>query len=143
MNYYNYNILFLFVVVVVSDFPIVISFSALPATIIQRNHSKKIDGFTNIFAAARASSDDPFDIPEPRWECPVHEDICAETGVTLSRYMMEMVRVNPELEEIESSKYNIYIYIVCVCVCVNLLLLINIIIYFYLSLSIYIASSGM
>ncbi|KAG7364314.1 chloroplast fructose-1,6-bisphosphatase [Nitzschia inconspicua] len=46
--------------------------------------------------------DDPFAIPESRWECPIHEDVCSQTGVTLSRYMMEMVRVNPELEEIES-----------------------------------------
>lgn len=43
-----------------------------------------------------------FVLPEPRWNCPVHQDICAETGVTLSRFMMEMVRANPELEEIES-----------------------------------------
>lgn len=41
-------------------------------------------------------------MPEPRWTCPTHDDVCSETGVTLSRYMMEMVRVNPELEEIES-----------------------------------------
>lgn len=39
---------------------------------------------------------------EPRWNCPVHADICTETGITLSRYMMEMARLNPELEEIES-----------------------------------------
>jgi hypothetical protein len=50
-----------------------------------------------------SANDDPFDIPQPRWECPIHDDVCSETGVTLSRYMMEMVRVNPELEEIESS----------------------------------------
>jgi hypothetical protein len=37
-----------------------------------------------------------------RWHCPVHEDICRQTGVTLSRYMMELARLNPELEPIES-----------------------------------------
>ena len=41
-------------------------------------------------------------IPPPRWNCPVHEDVCLQTGVTLSRYMREMARLNPELEEIES-----------------------------------------
>ena len=51
------------------------------------------------------SDDDLLETPEPRWECPTHEDVCAETGVTLSRYMMEMVRVNPDLEEIESSEW--------------------------------------
>jgi hypothetical protein len=50
------------------------------------------------------SHDDPFAAPVSRWECPSHKDVCSETGVTLSRYMMEMVRANPELEEIESSK---------------------------------------
>ena len=49
--------------------------------------------------------DDLLETPEPRWECPTHEDVCSETGVTLSRYMMEMVRVNPDLEEIESSEW--------------------------------------
>jgi Fructose-1-6-bisphosphatase, N-terminal domain len=33
---------------------------------------------------------------------PVHKNVCAQTGVTLSRYMMEMERLNPELEEVES-----------------------------------------
>jgi fructose-1,6-bisphosphatase I len=52
--------------------------------------------------ATTTSDDELFRMPEPRWNCPVHEDVCAETGVTLSRYMMEVVRANPELEEIES-----------------------------------------
>jgi len=58
---------------------------------------------TNVKVTVNDNSDDTFDIPEPRWVCPPHIDICAETGVTLSRYMKEMVRVNPDLEEIESS----------------------------------------
>lgn len=33
---------------------------------------------------------------------PVHKNVCAQTGVTLSRYMMDMERLNPELEEVES-----------------------------------------
>ena len=42
--------------------------------------------------------------PPARWNCPVleYEDVCSQTGITLSRYMMEMSRINPELEEIES-----------------------------------------
>ena len=44
-----------------------------------------------------------FELPEPRWNCPQHSDVCAQTGVTLSRYMMEISRANPgELEEVES-----------------------------------------
>jgi fructose-1,6-bisphosphatase I len=44
-------------------------------------------------------------IPEPRWACPAREDVCSQTGVTLSRFMMEMIRNNPEspeLQDIES-----------------------------------------
>lgn len=41
-------------------------------------------------------------LPEPRWLCPAHENVCSETGVTLSRYMMEMARWNPELQDVES-----------------------------------------
>jgi fructose-1,6-bisphosphatase I len=37
-----------------------------------------------------------------QWACPRQENICAETGVTLSRYMMEMARENQELAAIES-----------------------------------------
>jgi fructose-1,6-bisphosphatase I len=33
---------------------------------------------------------------------PVHRNVCPQTGVTLSRYMMEMERLNPELSEVES-----------------------------------------
>jgi len=56
---------------------------------------------TNVKVTVNDNSDE-FEIPEPRWVCLSHVDICAETGVTLSRYMKEMVRVNPDLEEIES-----------------------------------------
>lgn len=48
------------------------------------------------------NSDDDFTLPESRWNCPTHENICSETGVTLSRYMMEIARLNPELEDVES-----------------------------------------
>jgi hypothetical protein len=37
-----------------------------------------------------------------RWISPEHCEICSETGLTLSRFMREMARANPELEEIES-----------------------------------------
>ncbi|CAM9261000.1 unnamed protein product [Chrysoparadoxa australica] len=37
-----------------------------------------------------------------RWVCPAFSEVCDETGVTLSRYMMEMARYNPELGEVES-----------------------------------------
>ena len=33
---------------------------------------------------------------------PVFDEICSETGVTLSRYMMELSRQNPELRDLES-----------------------------------------
>lgn len=33
---------------------------------------------------------------------PIHRNVCAQTGVTLSRYMMEMERLNPDLSELES-----------------------------------------
>ena len=33
---------------------------------------------------------------------PVFNEICSETGVTLSRYMMELSRENPELRDLES-----------------------------------------
>ena len=29
---------------------------------------------------------DPFELPDPRWICPLQADVCVETGVTLSRY---------------------------------------------------------
>lgn len=51
--------------------------------------------------APPSSSSDEL-IPDPRWECPVQMDPCDQTGITLSRYILEMVRVNPELAEIES-----------------------------------------
>ena len=37
-----------------------------------------------------------------RWITPEHCEICNQTGLTLSRFMREMARANPELEEIES-----------------------------------------
>jgi fructose-1,6-bisphosphatase I len=33
---------------------------------------------------------------------PVHTNVCSRTGVPLSRYMMEMEKLNPELSEVES-----------------------------------------
>ena len=33
---------------------------------------------------------------------PVFDEICSETGVTLSRYMMELARENPDLRDLES-----------------------------------------
>ena len=41
-------------------------------------------------------------LPTSRWRCPQWNDVCAQTGITLSRYMMEMARLNPELDEVES-----------------------------------------
>jgi Fructose-1-6-bisphosphatase, N-terminal domain len=41
-------------------------------------------------------------IPEPRWRCPQWDNVCSQTGITLSRYMMELTRLNPELAEVES-----------------------------------------
>jgi len=41
-------------------------------------------------------------IPEPRWHCPKDLEICSQTGITLSRFMMETSRMNPELKDIES-----------------------------------------
>ncbi|VEU38781.1 unnamed protein product [Pseudo-nitzschia multistriata] len=56
----------------------------------------------NVVKATIENSDGSFETPPPRWNCPIHEDVCSESGVTLSRYMKEMVRANPDLEEIES-----------------------------------------
>lgn len=53
-------------------------------------------------ASEDMSNPEEFKTPEPRWNCPTHCDVCSETGITLSRYMMEMSRLNEELEEIES-----------------------------------------
>jgi len=39
---------------------------------------------------------------EKKLICPKFNDVCSQTGVTLSRFMMEMARRNPELEEVES-----------------------------------------
>ena len=33
---------------------------------------------------------------------PVFDEICEQTGVTLSRYMMEVARQNPDLRDLES-----------------------------------------
>jgi fructose-1,6-bisphosphatase I len=54
--------------------------------------------------AARLSAKAPpnGDIPEPVWSCPVHDNICEQTGITLSRYILEMARANPELNDVES-----------------------------------------
>jgi Fructose-1-6-bisphosphatase, N-terminal domain len=46
--------------------------------------------------------DDECLIPEPRWKCPQWDNVCSQTGITLSRYMMELTRLNPELAEVES-----------------------------------------
>lgn len=54
-------------------------------------------------AAALNGLDDNGEIElESRWLCPEHNDVCTRTGVTLSRYMLEMERANPELTDIES-----------------------------------------
>lgn len=53
-------------------------------------------------ASNDVTSPEDFKTPEPRWQCPVHNDVCSQTGVTLSRYMMEMTRMNDDLQEIES-----------------------------------------
>jgi hypothetical protein len=50
-----------------------------------------------------AEEDEAFwPLPEPVWVCPQHNNICQQTGVTLSRYMLEMARVNPELGDVEN-----------------------------------------
>lgn len=57
--------------------------------------------------ATNDDDDDYFDLAggrqaEHRWACPSLYNICEQTGITLSRYMLEMARANPELDEIES-----------------------------------------
>jgi len=42
------------------------------------------------------------EMPASRWICPEHDDICSESGITLTRYMMEMAQYNPELSEVAS-----------------------------------------
>jgi fructose-1,6-bisphosphatase I len=43
-------------------------------------------------------------VREDRWTCPstLGSNICGQSGITLSRFMREMARANPELTEIES-----------------------------------------
>ena len=90
-------------------FPLGVDAFAPPSVAVDsRSHGGSIRQYwrsddLNILQATTGSSDDSFEVPSPRWNCPVHEDVCVETGVTLSRYMKEMVRANPDLEEIESS----------------------------------------
>jgi len=48
------------------------------------------------------SVEDDQEMSKPRWICPIQNDVCTRTGVTLSRFMMEMERANPELADIES-----------------------------------------
>ena len=40
--------------------------------------------------------------PEPRVKLPLPPDVCAQTGVTLSRYILEQLRVHPEMQGIDS-----------------------------------------
>jgi hypothetical protein len=76
---------------------------------ISRNNAKfHRSGDFKIPKATTESSETGFEAPSHRWNCPIHDDVCAETGVTLSRYMKEMVRANPELEEIESRTLHCY-----------------------------------
>ena len=44
------------------------------------------------------------DVPPKRntLKKPVHHHVCPQTGITLSRYMMDMEHLNPELREVES-----------------------------------------
>eukprot|EP00532_Pseudo-nitzschia_australis_P001779 CAMPEP_0168185456 /NCGR_PEP_ID=MMETSP0139_2-20121125/13856_1 /TAXON_ID=44445 /ORGANISM="Pseudo-nitzschia australis, Strain 10249 10 AB" /LENGTH=489 /DNA_ID=CAMNT_0008107293 /DNA_START=67 /DNA_END=1536 /DNA_ORIENTATION=- len=89
-------------------FPLGLDAFSPPSVVVDsRNHGGSIKQYwhsddLNVLEATNGSSDDSFELPSPRWNCPVHEDVCVETGVTLSRYMKEMVRANPDLEEIES-----------------------------------------
>lgn len=59
----------------------------------QHNHNNDVDD---------VNDDGAFKMPPRRWKTPVHEDVCAQTGITLSRYMMELSRANPQLKEVES-----------------------------------------
>mmetsp|Transcript_22322 Transcript_22322/g.55311 ORF Transcript_22322/g.55311 Transcript_22322/m.55311 type:complete len:107 (-) Transcript_22322:78-398(-) len=69
--------------------------------IVRENGNFRHSGNSRV--ATAESSETEFEVPQARWNCPTHEDVCSESGVTLSRYMKEMVRANSELEEIESS----------------------------------------
>ena len=42
-------------------------------------------------------------VPEPRWQVAVpHHHVCEQTGVTLSRYILDNIRANPKLQGIDS-----------------------------------------
>ena len=41
-------------------------------------------------------------LPEPRWKVSVPKDVCEQTGVTLSRYILENIQANPEMRGLES-----------------------------------------
>lgn len=54
-------------------------------------------------AQVLTSIDHPPRIPEPRWKVTVpNTDVCEHTGVTLSRYVIEMIHANPQLQGIDS-----------------------------------------
>jgi len=50
----------------------------------------------------RTTIEEDWPLPLPMWKSPAHNNVCEQTGVTLSRYMMEMARANPDLDDIES-----------------------------------------
>ena len=81
---------------------------AAPIKYINGNHAAdtdtSIDGFkdASVTTTESATSTTTTTKTTKAWKTPVHHNVCPQTGVTLSRYMMEMERLNPELEEVES-----------------------------------------
>lgn len=53
-------------------------------------------------AAGRVSNLKMSAVGEKKTVAPMFDEVCEQTGVTLSRYMMEVARQNPELRDLES-----------------------------------------
>mmetsp|Transcript_521 Transcript_521/g.1315 ORF Transcript_521/g.1315 Transcript_521/m.1315 type:complete len:478 (+) Transcript_521:64-1497(+) len=86
-----------------SSFVAVAAFQ-IPHTALSQRPTTSLSSPITRFSQSDSDNDDglPPKLPDPLWVCPEHSNICEQTGITLSRYMIEMARVNPELIELES-----------------------------------------
>ena len=50
----------------------------------------------------RMAAGEPAAVKERTVRAPVFDEVCEQTGITLSRYMMEVARANPDMRDLES-----------------------------------------
>ena len=50
----------------------------------------------------RMAAGEPAAVKERTVRAPVFDEVCEQTGITLSRYMMEVSRANPDMRDLES-----------------------------------------